>query len=939
MVSDAPVAPTRVRRMPRRPVVGELGHQPALDGLRALAVTAVLLYHARFEFARGGFLGVSTFFTLSGFLITSLLLREWARHGAVDMRRFWTRRFRRLLPASWLTIGLVLAMGTAGIWSTDQLRSLRGDVPWALVELVNWHFIAQDRTYGAAFEAPSPLEHYWSLAIEQQFYLVFPLVVAALLAAGARRARGRRTLRPLVVVLVITVIASAAAAGLVARSSTSTAYFATPTRLAELLIGALLAVVLLQGLRLPGRARNLAVAAGLAGLAGSLVLWTTAGVPDQWLYPWGLLASAVCTAALVTGAVQGGPLTAAFSWAPVVFIGRISYGIYLLHWPVFLWLTPARTGMSQWPLFGLRMAVSTTAAVLMFRVIEHPVRSGARLRGAKAPAALGVSALVLVAGTLVVTRDLPEPRALERVGSGASDVAAAPPAPLRVLLVGDALAAGTEEALDVTDDEVPMAVTEAATPSCGLAVGGYVRLSDGKLERDRDRCGPVRDTWVAAVEAERPDVVAVWGGLRDVSDRRFNAEGAWLAPGDPQLDDFLRGDVGDLLDRLSATGSQVVVLTVPHIRNSEHPPPAPPVPLPPDPREAGLVAASEAVISTGMPPAGFSENDDARIDHWNQILSEVAAERGIPVVDVAARMRGWPGGELDAALRSGGVGLSPKGARELGPWLARTLREARPAPVAAAPAPSVAADAPLPEAPPVTPRRVAPPGRAARILVVGDSVAYNYGYGLGRWADGRRDVVAVNAAQLGCAVARGGSYRYLRDIQGFGPNCEWAETFPRFLADQDPDVVLLSSGIWEVVDRRLPGDNRFRSIGDPGVDRYLLREWLSAVDTLAADGATVVLATYPHFRAGLDQGFSDLPESDPARVDRLNEIIREVASLRPGVTTVLDVQAWLAEQPGGEHDTAKRDDGLHFSDDYAPTIAAWMGPQLLQIARNGPPAG
>ncbi len=125
-----------------------LGHQPALDGLRAVAVSAVLVYHARFGWTTGGFLGVSTFFTLSGFLITSLLLREWARSSSVDLRRFWGRRFRRLLPASWFTLALVLAMGAVGIWDTDQLRSLRGDVPFALAEIINWHFIAQDRTYG-----------------------------------------------------------------------------------------------------------------------------------------------------------------------------------------------------------------------------------------------------------------------------------------------------------------------------------------------------------------------------------------------------------------------------------------------------------------------------------------------------------------------------------------------------------------------------------------------------------------------------------------------------------------------------------------------------------------------------------------------------------------------------------------------------------------------
>ena len=177
----------RRRRRPRRPRFEPLGRQPALDGLRAVAVMAVLLYHSRFVWAQGGFLGVSTFFTLSGFLITSLLLREWGHAGWLDLRRFWRRRFRRLLPASWLTLLLVIGMGALGVWDTQQLRALRGDVPFALLEVLNWHFIAQGRAYGAQFAAPSPLEHFWSLAVEEQFYLVLPVLLGVLLTRRLRR--------------------------------------------------------------------------------------------------------------------------------------------------------------------------------------------------------------------------------------------------------------------------------------------------------------------------------------------------------------------------------------------------------------------------------------------------------------------------------------------------------------------------------------------------------------------------------------------------------------------------------------------------------------------------------------------------------------------------------------------------------------------------------
>ena len=222
------------------------------------------------------------------------------------------------------------------------------------------------------------------------------------------------------------------------------------------------------------------------------------------------------------------------------------------------------------------------------------------------------------------------------------------------------------------------------------------------------------------------------------------------------------------------------------------------------------------------------------------------------------------------------------------------------------------------------------------MLVVGDSVAFNIGYGLSEWADGNPEIRVQSAGQLGCPVARGGQYRFLRDLESFGPDCDWAQLFPDWVASTDPEVAVLTSGIWEVVDRRLPGDDRFRNIGDAVVDRYLLAEMLSAIDTLAARGATVVLLTYPHFEAGRDQGYSDLPESDPARVDRLNEIMAEAVSLRPGVAVLVDFQAWLAAQPGGELDPAKRTDGLHFEDAFSVQIGQWLGPQLLELARSGP---
>ena len=171
--------------LPTRPT---LRHVPALDGLRGLAVAAVVAYHAGFGWARGGFLGVSAFFTLSGYLITSLLLVEWDGTGRVSLREFWGRRFRRLLPAALAVIaGVVVA--ARFLADSGQLADLRGDVLAGLGYVANWRFVLDDRSYGDLFTGPSPLQHLWSLAIEEQFYVLFPLLTVGLLRIGGGRRR------------------------------------------------------------------------------------------------------------------------------------------------------------------------------------------------------------------------------------------------------------------------------------------------------------------------------------------------------------------------------------------------------------------------------------------------------------------------------------------------------------------------------------------------------------------------------------------------------------------------------------------------------------------------------------------------------------------------------------------------------------------------------
>ena len=356
---------------PRRP---RLPHLPALDGLRGVAVLAVLLFHADVAWMTGGHLGVSVFFTLSGFLITALLLVEHAGTGTIDLRSFWARRARRLVPAMVLCFGLVAAVTAV----SDEVRAgLVGDAVAALAWVANWRFVLAERTYADLFAAPSPFQHFWSLAVEEQFYVVFPIVVLALLHLGRRHGR--------VVVggalLGLTALSTVAAAALHSPDlDTARAYYGTDARIAEPLVGALLALVLVRpsGL-LPltrvGRGILQAVALPAAGILGLALV--TLGDHDTALYEGGFLAVALSTAVVIAAATQPATWTArALALRPLVELGRISYGVYLFHWPLFLVLDEARTGLAPGPLLAVRLTSTLALALLSYRLVEAPIRFG-----------------------------------------------------------------------------------------------------------------------------------------------------------------------------------------------------------------------------------------------------------------------------------------------------------------------------------------------------------------------------------------------------------------------------------------------------------------------------------------------------------------------------------------------------------------------------------
>ncbi|ATY84578.1 acetyltransferase [Kyrpidia spormannii] len=361
-------------------------YMPGLDGLRALAVLAVLAYHLNPGWAPGGMLGVGVFFVLSGYLITDLLAEEWRQTGRIDLRDFWMRRFRRLIPALWLlliTVILVLLVSDPG-----RLGSLWGDLVAAFFYVSNWWYIFHHISYFQQFGPPSPFGHLWSLAVEEQFYLLWPL----LLALGLRRLSRRWMLTGILTGAIL----SAGAMAWIYQPGVdpSRVYYGTDTRAFALLFGAALALVWpsrhLAAALSRGR-RRLLSAAGIAGLLVVLILILTSDEYGPFLYPGGMLLLSLATLAMVAAAAHPGvAFGRILGWAPLRWIGVRSYGIYLWHYPVIVLTTPLNTA-GQWDGIraGLQVAASIGLAALSWRFIEKPIlrrgKSGGQVGGA-APA-------------------------------------------------------------------------------------------------------------------------------------------------------------------------------------------------------------------------------------------------------------------------------------------------------------------------------------------------------------------------------------------------------------------------------------------------------------------------------------------------------------------------------------------------------------------------
>jgi peptidoglycan/LPS O-acetylase OafA/YrhL len=359
-----------------RTKAGHTKHRaPGLDGVRALAVLAVMAFHEGLRGAPGGFLGVDVFFVLSGYLITDLLVTQRGRLGRLDLRIFWTRRARRLLPA--LAVVLIVVTAAVAVLEPDQLAGLRPALLAAVTYSSNWFQAVHHVSYFASFGPPPPLQHLWSLAIEEQFYLAWPLILGLLLTQVSDR------LVRVAFAWLGAVISALLMAILYAHGGDpSRVYYGTDTHLTALLVGAALALTwpLAKVATAPREFTRRLDFLGMAGLA--VLAWAIGHLSgaDPVVYPAGLALAALAAGALVLAATAGGAVGALLSMRPLRWLGIRSYGIYLWHWPVIALIAAASgPGPAAAWLWVVEACLAIVLAAASWKWIEAPIlRDGFR---------------------------------------------------------------------------------------------------------------------------------------------------------------------------------------------------------------------------------------------------------------------------------------------------------------------------------------------------------------------------------------------------------------------------------------------------------------------------------------------------------------------------------------------------------------------------------
>lgn len=470
-----------------------LTYRPFLDGLRAFAVLAVIAYHVECPGTRGGFLGVDVFFVLSGYLITQLLVAEQARDERIDFLGFYARRARRLLPALFVVIAVVTLAGDR-LYDPQARHLISRDALASVLYVANWSFVVHGQSYFELFTDPSPLRHMWSLAVEEQFYLGWPMLVALL---PLRRRGG-------LVILGALVAASAIAlAVLYDPEDPSRAYYGTDARLHEPVIGAIAALLWLRHRERLAALRHLAVPCLAAMLAFVVLLDDEAAAYYRGLS----LTFCVITAVLVLALEAGAPRTRALLGSlPAVWIGKLSYGMYLWHWPIAIALgrTQLHGATRGLAVVGLTIAI----AALSYHLIERPIRT-ARTSSRRA-VAIAMLAVGLAAGGLALRMRASHPPtwaggAMTITGTGEYKVA----------LIGDSIVRSTANAWADVALARGWTLIDGSMGGCSVA-SGFQLDSHGRRFSFSRKCVRENPRILGETAAQEPDLV-IWQSHSEVN--------------------------------------------------------------------------------------------------------------------------------------------------------------------------------------------------------------------------------------------------------------------------------------------------------------------------------------------------------------------------------------------------------------------------------------
>ena len=870
----------------------QLAYLPALDGLRAFAVTAVVLYHLNLPLLPGGYLGVDVFFVISGFLITALLLAELDRWGSVDLAAFWIRRARRLLPALLLVMVAVVAYAQF-LAQPAQRAQLRGDGFATLLYYSNWRFIYAGESYFAQYGDPSPLRHTWSLAIEEQWYLVLPLVLTGLAALGflSRRA--------LAAGFALGAVASALWAAHLYNPDVdpSRVYYGTDTRVQGLLTGACLAA-LLGSRAWAGRARTsegqvrylalgpwtlplgrqaLAHGVGIAGLGAVAAAMLFLPDSSSFLYRGGFLVVALASGAVIYASRLPGPLATLLSLPPLRWLGRISYGVYLWHWPVIVVLSSERAGLGGLGLALVRIGVTLGLSELSYRLVELPVRRGALrtlpTRGLVRPWLIAALPVALVAALVVATP--PDPSTANTVDGLTVNQPVVASGDQRVLLVGDSSAFTL--ALPWSAPLTPgLAVTSSTRLGCGFARGG--RVIGGKRYPEEDKCAQWPADWANAVKSANPGLVLLMAGAWETVDHVV--DGRVLEVGSKEYSDFLRSELAEATRVLTAGGARLGLVTVPCYQEPD----------------GGMYG----------PDLARQRNDPKRIAWINSVYRQYAADHPDEVSLVAldgllctaeGKARAQVAGLRAKDVRYDGVHFTEAGAKAVWPLLAALVKDE------------------------------SSETRSLTAYFVGDSVPAR----LREYSNGRRGAFTLNGAgRLGCALVT--SPRVVAGrVESVPSFCaEWTNTWPGEAKKASYDVGVLWPGIGELFDHRVEGKTlRFAS---PEFRTYIEAEYGHAIDVLRANDRPAVVVTLSCHDVADGNGREAPVINDVDRIDWLNDVARDVAASHAATVVDLDRHLCADGYTNTADGTPLREDGLHFSKAGTPVVLDWLLPEIARSA-------